>query len=178
MQLPVSTVARQHFIQNAYHVADIDAAIAHWHSQFGLGPFLVRRHIDLRDVTYRGQRTQLDISAAHVQAGPLQIELVQQHCSSPSTFRDMFSADQQGLHHVAILPDDHAALIAHYVAQGFEVVTDFFTGEGRGASYVDTRTTLGHMIEVYKVNDSLIGFYAAVAEAARLWDGRTLMIEV
>lgn len=178
MQLPVSTVARQHFIQNAYHVADIDAAMAHWNRLFGLGPFLVRRHIALHDVTYRGQPGALDISAAHVQAGAVQIELVQQHCANPSTFRDMFAPDEEGLHHVAILPDDHAALVNHYAGQGAEVVTDFTTGEGRGASYVDARRTLGHMVEIYKVNDSLIEFYAAIAEAARNWDGRRLVIEV
>lgn len=178
MQLPVSTVVRQHFIQNAYHVTDIDAAMVRWNRLFGLGPFLVRRHITLHDVTYRGRPSALDISAAHVQAGPVQIELVQQHCDNPSTFRDMFAPDQEGLHHVAILPDDHAALVAHYAAQGAAVATDFTTGEGRGAAYVDARATLGHMVEVYKVNDSLIAFYAAIAEAARCWDGSTLKIEV
>lgn len=178
MQLPVSTVVRQHFIQNAYHVTDIDAAMVRWNRLFGLGPFLVRSHITLHDVTYRGRPSALDISAAHVQAGPVQIELVQQHCDNPSTFRDMFAPDQEGLHHVAILPDDHAALVAHYAAQGAAVATDFTTGEGRGAAYVDARATLGHMVEVYKVNDSLIAFYAAIAEAARCWDGSTLKIEV
>ena len=37
---------------------------------------------------------------------------------------------------------------------------------------------MGHMLEVYRVNDSLHAFYRLIAEAARDWDRRELLIEV
>lgn len=174
--IPLSTPARQRIVQVAWHVADLDAAIESFHARFGLGPFLVRRHIALDRVTYRGEPATLDISAAHTQSGPTHVELVMQHGDEPSTFRDAFAAHQEGLHHLALCPEDHDAMVAHYAAQGFAVSTDLRTAEGRGASYVDTHAALGHMIEIYRPNDSLHALYDRVARLADGWDGRTLAI--
>lgn len=165
-------------VQVAYVVADLDAAILRWHRAFGLGPFVVRRHIVLTDTRYRGEPMPLDISAAHVQSGDLQIELVCQHNPEPSAFRDMFAPGEEGLHHVAMFPEDYALTVARYAAMGFPVATELITGEGRGAAYIDTRPLTGHMLEVYRVNESLHAFYRFIAEAARGWDGRELRIEV
>jgi len=175
---PFSTPQRQHFVQIAYHVADIDEAMPRFARMMGIGPFLVRRHIGLDPVSYRGQPSSLDISAAHAQAGPVQIELVMQHCDNPSGFRDMYSANEEGLHHVALFPHDYDAMNAHYRALGHKVATELMTPEKRGAAYVDTVAALGHMIEVYRVNETLYDFYRAVADAAQDWDGKTIAIEV
>ena len=56
-----------HIIQNAYYVTDIDSGIERFHQLWGLGPFFVRRHISLDNVTYRGTSAELDISAACTQ---------------------------------------------------------------------------------------------------------------
>ena len=165
-------------IQNAYYVSDLDEAIGRWHHLWGIGPFFVRRHIVLPFVTYRGAPAQLDISAAYVQAGPIQVELVTQHNDAPSAFRDMFAVGQEGLHHVAVIPDDYHALIAHYAASGFPVATELRTASGRGASYVDTRPMLGHMTEIYPPSESLNALYRDVAAAAAAWDRKVLKIEV
>jgi hypothetical protein len=169
---------RHQTIQNAYYVRDIDAAIRRWHALWGIGPFFVRRHIDLPDVRYRGRPARLDITAAYVQAGSIMVELVTQHDDAPSAFREVFSATQEGFHHVAVLPDNYDELLAHYAALGFEVVTELRTASGRGAAYVDTRTMLGHMVEVYWPSEGLLKLYRDVAAAAEQWDGRNLIIEV
>jgi Glyoxalase/Bleomycin resistance protein/Dioxygenase superfamily len=173
-----STPERQRFVQNAYHVRDLDEAIARYHRLLGIGPFVVRRHIALDQVYYRGAQSSLDISAAHAQAGDIQIELVTQHCQSPSTFRDRFAPDEEGLHHVALFPEDHGAMVAHYQACGFAAVTDLVTVELRGATYMDNAVALGHAVEIYRVNQSLLDFYALIADAADGWDGRHLTIEM
>lgn len=138
---------RHHTIQNAYYVNDLDAAIQRWHKLWGIGPFMVRRHIALPSVTYRGQPSQLDISAAYVQAGPIMVELVTQHDDSPSAFHEMFAPGEEGFHHVAVIPDDYDRVIADYAHAGFPVVTELRTASGRGAAYVDTRAMLGHFVE-------------------------------
>jgi hypothetical protein len=169
---------RQHFVQNAYHVADLDEAIGRFHAVAGLGPFLVRRHIPLEEVAYRGAPASLDISAAMVQSGALQIELIQQHCDSPSAFRDMFARDEEGLHHVALFPEDHDAMLRHYRRQGFEVATSLVTAAGGGADYVDARRAFGHMIEIYRMSDRILRLYEQVAQAASQWDGSQLIVEM
>lgn len=169
---------RHRTIQNAYYVKDIDAAIERFHRLWGIGPFLVRRHIVLAEVKYRGRPSRLDISAAYVQAGPIQVELVTQHDDTPSAFRDAYAAHQEGFHHVAVLPEDYDALIASYAKQGFPVATELRTASGRGAAYVDTRPMLGHMVEIYHVSEGLKALYREVERAAETWDGRQLTIEV
>lgn len=169
---------RHRTIQNAYYVRDVDAAIRRWHALWGLGPFFVRRHIALPMVLYRGAPAQLDITAAYVQAGPIMVELVTQHDDSPSAFREMFAADQEGFHHVAVLPDDYEQLLASYASQGYPVVTELRTASGRGAAYVDTRAMLGHMVEVYWPSAGLLQLYRDVQHAAERWNGRELVIEV
>ncbi len=175
--LPTSTPGRQRVVQLAYHVADLDRAVARFHQRFGLGPFLVRRRIALGEVCYRGAPAALAISVAHAQWGQVQLELVTQHDDAPSAFRDAFPAGVEGLHHVAIVPEDHEAMVAHYVGAGFPVVTELTTAEGRGAAYVDTRAALGHMVEIYRANPSLHQLYARVAGMAARWDGRRLVEE-
>lgn len=169
---------RHRTIQNAYYVSDLDAAIERWHRLWGIGPFFVRRHIVLPEVRYRGRPARLDISAAYVQAGPIQVELVTQHDDAPSAFRDVYAAGQEGFHHVAVIPDDYDRLIAQYERQGFPVATELRTASGRGAAYLDTRPMLGHMVEVYVISESLTALYRDVASAAQSWDGRQLKIEV
>ena len=169
---------RHRIVQNAYYVRDLDAAIQRCHRAWGLGPFFVRRNIVLTDVHYRGAPSQLNISAAYVQAGAIQLELVTQHDDTPSAFRDMYAADQEGFHHCAVMPSDPDALVREYEAQGFAVATSLRTAAGRGASYVDTRPLCGHMLEVYTLSESLTALYRDVAAAAETWDGRTLVIEV
>jgi hypothetical protein len=175
---PLAARAKPGIIQNAYVVNDIDQAIEKWHRTWGVGPFLVRRHITMDQVWYRGRPSTLDISAAFVQAGPMQIEFICQHDDLPSAFRDAFPSGSEGLHHVAVMPDDYPAAVKHFVSLGYPVATELRTRSGRGASFVDTRPLLGHMVEIYPVSDGVLELYRRVAEEAARWDGHTLKIEL
>ena len=165
---------QQRIIQNAYYVPNLDQGIARFNALWGLGPFFVRRHIELQNVTYRGAPAELDISAAYAQSGGLMIELVTQHNDAASTFRDRFAAHETGFHHVALDFADHDERVAQFSAEGFEPVTSLVTSEGRGATFVDTTVLLGHVKEIYRVNDSLKQLYADVRAAAESWDGKQL----
>ena len=178
MSLKFSDPDKQHVVQIAYHVADLDTAVARWHAATGIGPFFLRRQIPLADVYYRGAPSSLEIGAAMAQFGNMQLELIQQLCDKPSTFREMFGMSDEGMHHVAVAPRDEAAMLAHYEKLGCPVVTGFNTMAGGGADYVDTRPLFGHMLELYRVSDRIIELYGRVAAAAKDWDGRQLVIEL
>ena len=164
-------------IQNAYYVSDIDVAITRFHNLWGLGPFFVRRHIALENVTYRGSASELDISAAYTQSGDIMVELVTQHNDAPSIFRDRFAAHESGFHHVALDFGDHDTRVADFNEKGYESVTSFKTSEGRGATYLDTFELLGHATEIYIVNDSLKQLYSEVRLASETWDEQELVRE-
>lgn len=165
-------------MQNAYFVQDLDEAIGRWHEAFGLGPFIVGRHLVFERTVYRGSPVPLDISAAFVQSGDLQIELLCQHDSGPSVFHEMFDPGQEGLHHVAVFAEDYDRFISDYQSRGFELAAELGTREGLGAGFVDTRAVWGHMLEVYRDVPPMRVFYSMVASAARDWDGHTVKIEV
>jgi hypothetical protein len=157
-------------IQFSWVVADLDEAMRRWHRTTGVGPFLVQRHITINQPRYRGEPSSIDFSVALTQAGPVQIELVQQHCDSPSCYRDTVAAGQEAMHHVAIMPDDYDAALASYLDQGFAEAAGGLFGDVR-FSYVDTAQTLGHMVEVVEPKETIRRFFGAIARAAETWDG-------
>lgn len=167
---PLLRIGRGNFVQQAYVVDDIDAAIQHWIKAWGIGPFYVLRHAQWQNLRYRGQPATVDASFAMAQAGPIQIELCQQHNAAPSCYRDAFPEGKGGFHHVATVSHDYDAEIARLAAAGFEVAMDGTFGEMRFA-YVDTRSVGGFMTEVLSnwgpVNDT----HKMVAEASIGWDG-------
>ncbi len=161
----------QHAIfQMSWVVADLEEAARRWHSTAGVGPFLVNRHIAIADPVYRGKPVAVDFSTAIAQAGPVQVELVQQHDDSPSCYRDMIPAGEEGMHHVAIMAGDYDAAVAHYTDQGFEVASSGLFGPIRFC-YVDCRSALGHMVEVLEDSPAIRSFFDAIKRAADTWDG-------
>lgn len=165
----------QNIVQIAYYVNDIESAAKKAHKNFGTGPFFIYKNIELVDVSYRGEKAELDHSSAYAQAGPLMIEFTQQNNKGPSTFADMYPNDEEGFHHMAIFVDDVKKEMSQLQSEGFETVTHYFTREGNvEVAFVDTRSILGHMVELYKPVDAMTRFYDAVARSVVKWDGKEL----
>ena len=162
--------ARNAILQICWVVNDLDEAMARWHRISGIGPFLVIRHTQVIEPRYRGQPWATDFSVGMAQAGPLQIELIQQHDDRPSHYRDTVPAGSEAMHHVAIMPDDYDAALADYLDQGFEEAAGGIFGDMRFA-YVDTSGQIGHMVEIVEPKDSIRKFFAMVKQAAEDWDG-------
>ena len=168
--MTVSVPARHAIVQMAWVVDDLEDAARRWHQTTGIGPFLVNRHIPIREPLYRGAPGAVDFSTAIAQAGPVQIELVQQHDDAPSCYRDSVPKGSEAMHHVAIMAPDYETTVAGYVAQGFEVASAGHFGTARFC-YVDCRPALGHMVEILEECAAIQNFFAAIARAAEEWDG-------
>lgn len=166
--------------QLAYKVNDLEAAAAAHHRQFGSGPFFVSRHVPLASSQHRGVEQPFDHSSAYGQWGAVMVELVVQHNPDPSALHDMFPHESgaQGLHHAALFVSDLDAEIARFAAEGAPLAQLSVTTGGTQFAFVDTRVSLGHMLELYEPTAQLTGFYYFVAEAARGWDGQDLLREL
>jgi catechol 2,3-dioxygenase-like lactoylglutathione lyase family enzyme len=160
--------------QIAYAVPDVDRAAAHWATRVGAGPFIVRRHIELDEVWYRGEASMFDHSSAYGQWGSVMVELVQDHGSTPSAVRERFGPDESGLHHVAHIVDDLEAAIAYLHAHGYATVMSARTSTDVWFHFLECTAADGpdHLIELYERSPGLVGFYEMVAAAANGWDGR------
>ena len=166
--------------QLAYKVNDLEAAAAAHHRTFGSGPFFVLRHVALSSSVHRGVARPFDHSSAYGQWGSVMVELVVQHNPDDSALHEMFpyGSGHEGLHHAALFVDDLDAAIARFASEGAPLAQLSVTESGTAFAFVDTRSRLGHMLELYEPTEQLTGFYDFVAAAARGWDGRDLLREL
>ena len=159
------------FVQAAYFVADAETTARRWARELGAGPFFLLEHIPLENVVHRGTPTTLDHTAAFGQLGSIMIELVQQHGEHPSVFRDMYTAGEYGLHHMAYFAADLDAELARLRGLGYATAMTASTALGPRFAFADATAELGHMLEIYEDGPEMRGFYAMVADATRDWDG-------
>ncbi|MEP3422689.1 MAG: VOC family protein [Erythrobacter sp.] len=159
--------------QVAYFVPDIERAARAHSEQFGSGPFFTLRHIALTHSIHRGIERRFDHSSAYGQWGDVMIEFVMQHGDEPSAMRDLYPSlsGRYGLHHMAVFVDRLDTAIADFEARGFPLAQLSETLDGTRFAFVDATASLGHMIEMYEPNETLLGFYNFVQNAADGWDG-------
>jgi Glyoxalase/Bleomycin resistance protein/Dioxygenase superfamily len=166
-------VPGKHMMQAAFMVEDLEAAAMNWVRTTGIGPFLLIPHIQLAEYDYRGVKSEgLDFSVAIAQSSGIQIELIQQHCDSPSAYRDTIAKGQQGFHHLAVYCEDYDTDYRRYLDQGFVSAVDGLFGTMR-FSYIDTSAAIGCMIELVEQSPVQTAFFARVAAEAENWDGVT-----
>lgn len=161
---------RYPIMQWAYVVNDIDTACAQWTEMTGAGPFFVSRH-HIGSHSYRGEVSTPDISYAFGSVGDVHVQLIQQHCATPSVYRDMFAVGDEGFHHFALLVPDYEAERARFVASGNPVVTELVSAARVG--YMDARKWLGAFVELYEDNAPLRKTFAMWNEVHAQWDGKT-----
>ncbi len=156
--------------QMAYVSNDVRAAAERWVKSFGVGPFYILDRPDVGDPRYRGSPQRVEFSAALAQAGDIHVELIEQHCDSPSCYRDITPKGSEGFHHVAVIVEDYAREVARYEDMGFAVASSGKFGPLRFC-YVDTSSVLGGMVEVLEDVPFIRNYFARVRQAAENWDG-------
>ena len=158
-------------VQIAYDVNDVRTAAERHATRFGSGPFFVREHIELSSVVHRRHEAVFDHSSAYGQSGGIMVELVCQHRVEPESLRRQLGQRGRGVHHVAMFTDDLDREAARLDSLGYTQALLAATGSGRRFAFHDAVDELGHLIEIYELDDGLRGFYEKVADAAVDWDG-------
>lgn len=157
--------------QLGYVVEDLDAAVAAWTRQLGVGPWLFIRNIPLQCV-YRGQPTQPLIDIALSYRGEVQVELIQQRNAAASPYREALDAGRNGLHHTAFLCERIEDDLARAAACGLKVVCDIQMPSGR---YIYLQSAeLGDQvyIELLEANAQMLGMFTQGVAASAAWDGK------
>ena len=136
------------FFQQAYLVNDLEASCERWAELFGAGPFVTAPHHKTDRFDYRGTPQEADVSYAFGYLGDMMIQFIQQHDDTPSIYRDMYAAGEEGFHHVGILVSDFEAELNRYRGMGFEVACRLYADDV-DAAYVDTRSVTGGFTEIH-----------------------------
>lgn len=158
-------------VQLAYHVAEPRTAAQDYAARLGWGPFFIMENIPLEYARHRGELRAFHHSSAYGQAGRLMVELISQVDDQPSALRDMFQRHESGLHHMACFVDNLAEARERFATAGFEFALEARTLTGVEFVMVDTRSVLGHMLELYEPSEQLVKFYDYVAHKAKDWNG-------
>ncbi len=162
-------------VQFAFHAPDIEMAAARWAKQMGAGPFFLLEHIALERSVYRGDSMPFDHSSAYGQCGLMMVELIHQHDDAPSAVRDMYVADAEGLHHIAVFVESLDEALDRASSARFDVALDATTQEGVRFVMVDARAKYGAMLEFYERSPMLSKFYDYVKRKSDNWDGRDVL---
>ena len=158
--------------QNGYVVRDIEAALDHWTRVLGVGPFFYFERAPVQAFEYHGEPSEIEVSIALGNSGPLQIELIQQRNDAPSMYRDFLAAGHEGLQHVAYWTHTLDEDLARAEAAGYRIGHRGQSGGPTGRFvYFDTEAHPGTVIELSEVDGAKGRFFEAVAQAAEGWDG-------
>jgi hypothetical protein len=104
------------------------------------------------------------------QAGPVQVELIEQLCDRPSVFRDMFEKGASGFHQVCTLTRDYDGQKAHYARLGYELRCEI-EGSGQRVAYFDTVEDFGFFTEVAEETPRFLADLARISRTCAEWDG-------
>lgn len=154
--------------QIGFVVRDIDASMSSF-AAMGIGPWFVLRELTLQ-TRYRGRPCEVVQSMALANSGDLQVELIQQHCDTPSIFTEFLESNGEGFHQLAWWVEDFDDTVAAAVAAGYPVVWQGAEG-GTPFAYLEVPSGPVTIIEVMELNEITEGMATLVRSAAENWDG-------
>ncbi|MCC5884992.1 MAG: VOC family protein [Gammaproteobacteria bacterium] len=159
---------RYPLFQEAYLVNDIEESIHKWAKLFRAGPFVLVPHHKTDTFTYRGTPQEADVTYAFGYLGDMMIQFIQQHDDTPSIYRDMFAAGEEGFHHVGVLVHDFDAERQRLLDMGFEPACELYADEVN-ASYFDTRSVNGCFTEIHGDPPHILATFAQWRRAHELF---------
>ena len=160
-------------MQIAFVVRDLDAAIDHWTGVMSVGPFFLFEHVPYSELIFRGQATQVDMTAALAYSGETQIELIFQHNDAPSIYSEFLGAGRTGVQHLGVMTHSVERDLERMAAQGVEPAQSGRTAWGVHFAYLATDHDPGGMIELIEHGKVIDDAFRQIREASLRWDGKT-----
>ena len=155
----------------SYVVPDLERAVAFWAEVLGAGPFFLFDKVEFDALELpAGGPAAFHHSAALGQWGPLAIELEQIDAIRPAELAAVLAPRTPGINHASCVCADLDPDSARLEELGHPLFLSARTGD------FDLRfhdfELLGHAIELYRENEFVAQFFAALRAAAEGWDGR------
>lgn len=156
--------------QLGFVVDDVLEEAARWARVYGIGPFHILPRVET-PCTYHGNASAVEVQIGVSQAGPVQIELIQQLCDRPSVYRDLVGKGESGFHQVCTVTADYDGKIAYYQQLGYELVTEMVV-KGQHLAYFDTVDEFGFYTEIVEETPGFLASLDTIAKTCAEWDGR------
>jgi catechol 2,3-dioxygenase-like lactoylglutathione lyase family enzyme len=169
MAIPFDTLC-----QNAFVVADIEAAITYWTDVMGVGPFFLFPPLRFEEGELHGKPAVLEYRAAIAYAGELMIELIEPH--GPSIFQEFLDTGGRGVQHNSMFVRDLDGAEQRLIARGGQKVQALTAPNGSRICFYEMPGDAPYVIEISQVAPALTARLEAVHAAARDWDGKTRLM--
>lgn len=158
--------------QNGYVVRDIEAAMEHWVSVMGVGPWFYFDRVKIDWFRHRGAPGDPELSIALANSGDLQIELIQQRNDAPTLYKEFLDSGREGLQHVAYWSKDYQGLYDRALSLGYKMGHEGQIGGEQGRfAYFDTQAHPGTVIEISDISGAKGSFFEMVRQMSLDWDG-------
>ena len=99
--------------------------------------------------------------------GDMMIQFIAQHDETPSIYRDMYAAGEEGYHHHGLLVHDYEGEKQRIMAMGFELACELHA-DNVDARYIDTRAWNGGFTEVHADPQHILASFAGWRRAHEL----------
>lgn len=164
------------FSQLGMVVRDAEATMRYFGETLGIGPFFVMSGVMPGEFRYRGQPSEPPVlTLGFAQAGPVQIEVIQQHNDAPSAYTEFLAAGREGAQHMSIWFDDRDAYWRareKLLAAGLVIAHETGPEEPARFAYFESRIPGGLMVEIAEAKTPATGgMFDRFADAAKDWDG-------
>jgi len=166
-------------MQMGFVVDDFDGPIKHWTEKLNVGPFFILEHLDLKDFHYKGNKSNIDFSVAISFSGDMQIELIKQHCDTPSIYNEYSEIKRGDLHHICRLTPDINNDIKILENQGYKNIQDGETEDGGiKFAYLDAQENYGSILELAELAEENLVLTEAMKNASKNWDKKASTMEL
>ena len=100
--------------------------------------------------------------------GDLMIQFIQQHDDTPSIYRDMYAAGEEGYHHAGVLVRDYEGEKQRLLDMGCELACELHA-DNVDACYIDTRAWNGGFTELHADPPHILQAFATWKRAHELF---------
>jgi hypothetical protein len=108
----------------------------------------------------------------------MQIELVNQHCDTPSIYNEYVNNEKGPLHHLCTLTDNIENDIRILESQGYTNLQGGKTQDNGKFAYLDTKEREGPILEIAQLSEAGLGFFDVMREASKNWDKKTAIMDL
>jgi hypothetical protein len=157
--------------QNGYVVDDLDAAIHHWTTMLGVGPFYRLEHVPLTKFVYAGDSSSPDLNIALANCGDVQIELIHQLNDARSPYRDFLEQKGPGLHHISVWSQAYESDLDRLAGLGLVPSCDGEIADSARFAYFETKRLDGTTMEIADLGSpDFQKFFAEIRRSSATWN--------
>jgi hypothetical protein len=157
--------------QLGFVVTDLVAAASMWAEVHGVGPFHVMPPVT-QACTYRGEPSEISLQYGVSQAGPVQIELIEDQGERASVFNEPGRASPTGFHQICTVTRDYEGKKSFYQDAGYELACELAAPDGQRVAYLDTVADFGFFVEVVEETPLFLKLLGGISATCADWDGQ------